>query len=293
MSRLSPSEIALEGFRMVREHPKSVLVWGGVLALILLTGQGGAVKKMQEMGADPFHVNQADAASVLQSILPVYLMMVVAGLISGAVLLCAVYRAVFTPDDDKRAFLRLGRDEFRQVVVNLVYFAVFIALIFAVTLIASFFASLISRLVPSLTAAVTLLVVLASIAVFVVVLVRLSLMPAVAFAEHRVDPNRAWRLTDGHFWDLAGAYFLAIVFSILVYFLGLVITFVVVAVAAGGNIEAVRAAGQPDWHNLASVLAPLALLSAAMSALMFALLGPLLFAPSAVAYRELVSMERS
>src|SRR5579875_3413272 len=133
MSRFSPSEAALEGFRITRAHPAVALGWAalrliyGIFSLVVMV-QSGWVATMTQINLLSHAQPSPDAeklAPLLGHLLPAMLMMGVVGLVFYAVAYTAVLRAVLRPADRRFFYLRLSMDELRQFGLALVIFALF------------------------------------------------------------------------------------------------------------------------------------------------------------------------
>jgi len=128
----SASNAAFEGFRITREQPLAVLAWGGIWLLGLLA-MGVAMTpaimpfadEIVAAAGDPEKVSSGAQAALLSALWVV----VPIGLVLQAVLAPALYRAVLVPEARRFAYLRVGMDEVRALVI----FAVTAAISFAVS----------------------------------------------------------------------------------------------------------------------------------------------------------------
>jgi hypothetical protein len=122
--------------------------------------------------------------------------------------------------------------------------------------------------------------------------VRLSLAPAMTFADARISLFRTLPVTRGQFWSIFGAYMLALVLTVVVCLLAAVVFMFVIGaigIAQGGlsALPALMGAMQPDEMTLKGFLAPLRLANLAFSALLGTLAYLIMFAPAAAIFREL------
>jgi len=279
MTKFSPSESALEGFRITRERPGTILVWSlvyfvgiMVIAMIMLSALGPDFIKFVQKGG----LESGDASAygaMLQKHKFSFLLVIVISIALMSVLMGGIYRLALRPSEKGLAHLRLGADELRLTIVNLALFTV--GLLFLV-------------LTYTVTAVAGPLGVLVSLALAVGMIwagVRLLLATPMTFAEHRIAIVDSWRLTKGHFWSLFGMTILAIIFYVMVWLLFSIISAATVALAGG----------QEAIANPAN-LAPLAIV-AFVATLIVQLLLPILqvvmiYSPLAEAYRELTGAPR-
>ena len=296
MTTFSPSDAALEGFRLTRERPRVLLIWSvfqfvvSVLMATLMISLGVQhLMAVEEAGAG----GQTDAATVLaelRDLAPIYLVMLAVGLVFTAIMAAAVYRAVLEPGDDRRGYLKLGADELRLILLKLIYIFVLGGIVFAVVLVAALLATAASSLSAGVGQFVGLCVGLFAIGLLLFIAVRLSLAPAITFAERRIAIFDSWALTRGMFWRLLGAYTLAVASIVVVALLGLVIfsaVAAIVVVAGGGQLADAGAAFNPDPASFSSYFTPLTLAYLAFAACLTALYYAVITAPGAVAYRAL------
>lgn len=279
MTKFSPSESALEGFRITRERPGTILVWSlvyfvgiMVIAMIMLSALGPDFIKFVQKGG----LESGDASAygaMLQKHKFSFLLVIVISIALMSVLMGGIYRLALRPSEKGLAHLRLGADELRLTIVNLALFTV--GLLFLV-------------LTYTVTAVAGPLGVVVSLALAVGMIwagVRLLLATPMTFAEHRIAIVDSWRLTKGHFWSLFGMTILAIIFYVMVWLLFSIISAATVALAGGQDAIA----------NPAN-LAPLAIV-AFVATLIVQLLLPILqvvmiYSPLAEAYRELTGAPR-
>ena len=104
-------------FNEFREQLMAVAIWGA----IYLAGNIAMLLAMQPMMAqamDP--AAGADPGAALAAIGPVWLLSLILGLV-GLVLYTAAMRSVLRPDAGGVAFLRLGMDELRMLVLLILF----------------------------------------------------------------------------------------------------------------------------------------------------------------------------
>src|SRR5580698_129789 len=120
VAEFSAADVALHGFRVVWERPRSVLYWAALqlvfsvgLTVFVTLSAGPVVDKLADVGFQP-GVDPAQALALIRQILPTYVAILAAGLVFYAVLSAAMNRAVLKPGDDAFGYLRLSTDELRQ-----------------------------------------------------------------------------------------------------------------------------------------------------------------------------------
>ena len=298
MSRFSPSETALEGFRLTRENPLAVLVWAavqlvfGVISMALEFGLGG--KAFQDLLAAESGVSKVDAnalQSLMQPLTPTLLLVFLVSLFFYSILYTALLRAILRPADKRFFYLRLSMDEVRQLVLSLIFFV----LLVLYALVLSVISGILIEVVRGLGQAglvLQILIILALMAGFIYPAVRLSLAPAMTFADGRITLFRSLPLTKQQFWSMLGAYVLGLVLTVVVFLLGAVVFAFVsgaLAMAAGGlgALPGALGAMQPADMTLGGFLSPGRIPSLVFGALLGTLGYTILFAPAAAIFREL------
>jgi hypothetical protein len=267
-------------FRLVRQHPASVLVWGllyaaAMAALLIATrpvflAYSDLLSQMIEAGVDkPLTPEQIQPyLARMQSAGGILFLAEIGVFVLAMVLFTATQRAVLRPAERGFFYLRLGGDELRMIGLGL-----FLMVCLSVGL---FLAMLAVMIVVGIVFAVTLAatgspvigVLLFSIAWFALMgamiyaEVRLSLAFPLTFIRRAFVVGEAWRLTKGRFWTLFGAYFvIALLYMVLAaILLAFAVSPIFSELSQSGNTpEAVRLAvqhqmerfGQVDIYNVA------------------------------------------
>lgn len=295
----SASDAAFEGFRLTREKPAAVAAWAGVqllagvaVALLTVFLIGPEMKALLEFNQNP----PSDPAQI-QAILPAMFKVLGVGapirMIAWAVLVCAVYRAVLRPQERAFGYLRLGADEARQVLLGVVVALILLAAVVAATigliLVAAglaFIAGGNGGSASAMAMLVTLVSMAAIIAVYVWLLVRLSLTGPMTLMRGKLSIGEGWALTRGHFWKLLGAYFIAFVLAVVVAMLGWAII-LAVSLAVGGGFGVLGQLQNPDFSSLETAFSPSMIAMMVCSSVLSALQMAIMIAPTAVAYRAI------
>jgi hypothetical protein len=171
----SISDAALEGFQAIGRHWRVVLGWAlfNLLALI-----GGCILLVVLLvGAVSFGV-PAEQASPMGA-----LVLGAAELAVQVVIMGGLYRLELRPQEPAFLHLMIGRDELRV-------FAALLLVAVPAVLLGGLFLYLVDKVSP-------LLAILVGAALLIIISSRLALTPVIAFAEGRIDPVAAWRLTRG------------------------------------------------------------------------------------------------
>ncbi|HEY0436786.1 MAG TPA: hypothetical protein VGC92_09110, partial [Phenylobacterium sp.] len=119
MNRFLVTEAALEGFRLTRERPGTILAWSGIYAVgmliiggIMFASLGEDAMAIARKGTFSAADIQAFATRLAQSI-PAFLLVLLLAVVLVSVITAGIYRLVLRPDQRGFAHLRLGRDELR------------------------------------------------------------------------------------------------------------------------------------------------------------------------------------
>lgn len=236
------------GFRLVRERPVAVLVWGLVYMLAVI-GMTFAMRplmqsQMQATGGDP-QVALANVGAMMGRIALFGLVFIVV----YAVLFAASQRAVLQPERQGFFYLRLAMDELRQLALSIIFILGFYIALLVVMILLGVLVALLGAATGSaeLTAA---LMVIEFIAMFVLSIwfcTRFALAFPLTLLRGKIIIGESWRITRGRFWPLFAAF--------LIVFLVLILIIAIVSVAtnggyfaqlaqSGGNPVAVQQAAQ-------------------------------------------------
>lgn len=278
MTRFSPSDAALEGFRLTRQHPGVVLAWsavyfGGILliglTMMALLGPQfiGLARKGQLIDGDPSAIGD-----VLAQSWPAFLLVLAMTAMLMSILAAGVMRLVLRPAEPGFAHLRIGRDELRLTAANLVC-----VLIYAISAIVGL---VVTRGAAQSGAVGGFIAGTAALAFAIWVGVRLSLLLPTVFVTGKVSFRTAWARTHGHFWSLLGMILMAVVFYVIVYIAFSLLSLTIVELSGGQ-------AAMQDIMRLTVLTAITGVITLVLQFLLQVLQIVMIYAPFAVAYRDL------
>jgi hypothetical protein len=275
MNRFSPSEAALEGFRLTRERPATIFGWGVVYAVcmfiigrLMLVSLDPQLIALTRSGLRQEDVEQI--SSLLAQSWPAFLLVLVLVTALLSTLMGGIYRLVLRPDERGFLHLRFGRDELRLTGVNLLLFA--LGMVCLTAELAAVAAAEQQGGVATVAAVVLPLVT-------IWMGVRLSLATPMTFSLHRFAIRDAWAQSRGRFAPLFGMIMLAVVFYVMVWVLISIIG--AALMAAAGGAEALK--------NIRSLTGP-AIVGVALYVFLQLILQVIqvvmIYAPFAVAYQQ-------
>ena len=279
----SPGDVALEGFRLTREHPQVIPAWAALLFVVSLLSTWALVSsgymasmttfmETVQKGAQPdMTALNAVSLRLIQKMLVVFPVM----LVFDALIRTAIARMVLTPQDRGLAYLKLGVEELLVFVTRILITLILIGFGMVAGVV-------IGGSVAALGAAGALIAVIAFfglIGALIVVQIRLSLTTPATFATRSIGLGASWRMTKGRMGPLLGTYVIAIVLFLVVQVVGMVITSVI-QMAAGGASGAIPT----DFKDYLTVPQ---LIGEVVGAVFSALGVLILHSPAAVIYRRL------
>ncbi|MEW6392313.1 MAG: hypothetical protein AB1542_18125 [Pseudomonadota bacterium] len=231
-----PTDAALEGLRTMRRKPLAVLAWAafslvmlpilGLIAKIVLGDEGRTALAGRVGSADP-----RELLDLVTHLGGAMVLLIALALVLGAVLQAAIIRSVIEPNNDRLAYLRLGREEVQLLIVSLITWAAALG----VTVIPSGAVVLGAALLSGAAAGwFATLGALAVIGLSMWVAVRLSLLGPHAFSHHHIDIRAAWIQTHGQFFRLLAMFGMTIVMSAIVSIIGAAVSGVLGNVMSGG-----------------------------------------------------------
>ena len=292
MAEFKVTDAALEGFRIARENPKAFRAWVvlnlavSVLAILIDVFMPAGVRHGLDTlnGSETLTLGQFVDTIILAA--PVLIL----ALAVMSIMAAAVYRLIFRHADADFGYVRLGADELRLMAVTLICFLIVMATVVAATVVIGLGFAIISAAVPNIVALVPWLGTLGVLAVAAFVIVRLSLAPVATFAERRLVVFDSWSLTRGHFWQLFGAYALAVACIVTIWVLVVFVCFGVagsIVMVTGGQLADVKGIFTASGTSLRSYLSVGVIAYAIVNSIVSALYNAVIAAPGAVAYQQL------
>lgn len=246
--RFPLSEAAFEGFRVIRSHPGVLFGWGLVWLMSLIATVLTAMPILQPVMGELQGLLQSMAAgAAAEPSVAIQMRMTYAtwatlpiSLVTQAVFLPALYRAMTSDSRDRFAFLRLGREEL------LVLGVLTLLALISLTL------NQIGELALSLSQGSGMeagggFVSILATALGIFLSVRLVLAAPQTFETGRIDLRRAFALSRGLFWSLLGLAILAgamaCAVALLLFIMALPLSGLLTAAAGGSALGAAAAAG--------------------------------------------------
>jgi hypothetical protein len=291
MPSFLPSDAAFEGFRFTRERPGAVAAWAGAtLAFNLLSGLlgaligGQALVEFQALAqAQPIDLGAVTA--LLPRLLPAFLITQAINLAGSAVVYPSAIRCFM--GIDRQATFRVGEDEWRIMLLLIVY-----ALIaFAVSAVTGLAFGLVENIVAAFNAEVANFIQfvsrIAAVAAPMAVLVRLLLAPVIAVDRKRISLKESWVSTRGHFMPLARSLAISTSLYIIVAFVGLLMVMFLaqaLSLGTGGLVGGPASLAGADKSSIANFITPAVIFSELVTAAAVALALPVACGPLVRAY---------
>ena len=194
------------GFRFLRQHIGALAVW----ALLYLAMNVAMVfllrPVMQDMVAAQAVGGATDPALALAGAGRMFGIYILVGL-AMLILYTAALRAAVRPEESRFAYLRLGMDEVRMVIVALIVGVAFMILYLLLALVTGLVSAAV--LVASRDAAIPVIVLMALIVFGTLMFfyVRFSLVFSLTILRRKIVLGASWEVTKGRFWMLFLAYF--------------------------------------------------------------------------------------
>jgi hypothetical protein len=296
MPTFSPTDAALEGFRITRERPWAVAAWAGlylvvglVSALLMIATIGPEFAALQAAArANP--ADPAEAAALFEKLAPFYALVLPVALAFQSIMLCAVYRAVLKPDELIRGYIKVGRDELRMMLLCLAMALLAAGALFVLLFVDALVSVMLRSVAGGAGAFIAFLAVAVSLGAVVWVAVRLSLAAPMTFMTGELHIFRSWTLTRGQFWPLFQAYVLAGVLAFITLLLAMIVFWAIagaVTMMAGGALADVGRVFDPDVTSIRVYFTPAMILYQLFGSALTAVFYTVVLAPPAVAYAAL------
>jgi hypothetical protein len=291
MATFSATDAGLSGFTLARSRPRVFLVWGLILLAISLVTTAATIlmvgQAMVDMQAASQTGDQEATMRSMTALAPFYIVALPLSLLYYGIATAAVNRMVLRPDDSRNAFIRLGGDELRMIVVMIAQWLIGVGVVIVAVLLAVLLAALGGAVAGGAGGVIAGIVGgFAGVALVLLVSIRLSLALSQSFATGRINIFGSWSLTKGRFWSTLGAYLLAIVVLIVVFLLAFAVQSIV-ALVLGGGLAGVTSLFQPDMSTLAAFFTPAMLVYTVIGGFLSALSLMVMYAPAATIYRAI------
>lgn len=290
MSKFSASDAAFSGFRLVRENPKTIAVWGLLMTVataaytvVMIHFFGPQLEALSSyMATSSGSPDPEGLAKVGEGLTPAMLWSLPYSLALNGILLAGINRLVLRREDVGFFHLGFGMAELRQVIVGLLIYVTMMGVLFGGALVTGFLGAL-----GGATGAFLVLVgALGTLGGMVYLLVRLSFSSSATFDSGKITLFRSMPLTKGQFWPLLGAYLLAVVMCVIVFLL-LMTIISAVGVIASGNFELSSRLMRADTSSLKAYFSPVGIVQSLFSGVMSVLTNLIIFSPAPAIYKEL------
>jgi cation transporter-like permease len=226
MTPFSASDAALEGFQVIRRQWRLIVGWAGFNLVGLLAAVAifviAGVFYAATVGGDASQFGERVGGPLVT----------VATLVIQLMIVMAVYRLMFRPDDRGFLYLRFGPDELRGLGVS-------VLLLLGVAAIAVL-AALVARAVQPVAGFATVIVAVLAVALAYWLIVRFGFVLPLCVEDRRIDFAKSWRLSRGRTWALVGMTLLAgclgLLMSVIVWGAFFALTLSVVGFGELGNL---------------------------------------------------------
>ena len=292
MGDFSPTDVAFTGFRFVRQHPRTVATWAAIQlvlsvlwGLVMMVWLGPLTARMQAL-SPAGRPNPVEVSSFMAAFIPLWFLGMAFVFGFYAVAYAAMARAVLQPDQERFAYLRLGRDELRQFLMQLLFFALALGAYIVVIFCAVIVFILLSVAARAAMPVASTILVLGLFCGMIYFTVRLSLASPLTFDRGRVDVLGSVDLTRGRFWKLLGAYALTMALAAMVG-LALLILGLAAAAILGGGPSGITALLKPDTSWPTNDFSPPHLVVDVIFAVGMALILPVMLMPASAIYKAI------
>jgi hypothetical protein len=223
-----------------------------------------------------------------------FVLLFLGSLVVGAVVSCAVFRAILRPEQSSFAYMRLGSEELWVMLVNLVRIVLTSVLQIALAIPLGILVAFLTAASPGLVAPVGAIAQIIISGIVIWITLRLSLAGPITFTEGRFRLFESWILTRGYGWRLLAVALIVGVIGVVVYLMALVVGLI------GGfaiwktiphpvDVQAYLSQPASSWMGR---LAPLLGLIGGLVWFVAAILTPIVIAPWARIYSSLTTGPR-
>ena len=204
---LTVGSIVNGGFRLFRERPLSILIWGAVYTLFSVVGSLVLMRPLmaatQAGGATPGELPSA-------AMFGVFILFYLGYLLLALVLYAAAIRAALRPEEDSFASMRVGMDELRLLGVILLLMVISLVTLIAGSIVAGIAAMIFAVIAQASGSGAAFIGVFVAVAAVycLAIFVQVRLSPAIPLTIMRreIVIGEAWTLSRGRFWALFGGY---------------------------------------------------------------------------------------
>lgn len=282
---------AFEGFRLIVKRFWALPVWGLVYILgsiasviVMIPFVFPLVARLSGGGvSDPAFI-----ASNIGLMIVAYIPFLLGLLFTSSVIACAIYRAVLRDEPMGFGFVRIGGDEWRIFLVNLVFTLLAIVVSFGIGLVMALIGGLLSVAMAAVSSDLSGIgMVITMIAIYGVMfwlMVRMSLFGPQTFDQKKFNLFGTWGLTGGKAWLLFFGYLVAAVVCLIIY---LAAVFGPLMAMTAGNFQDVSAGATPNLEALGGMTVGILLYLLFLSFLIVPMMMAIMIAPSAAAYKAL------
>lgn len=293
MVGFSPTDAALEGFRITRERPRKLLAAAIFMFLVSVLQVFIEVNMPPEARAALAALGGEETlpTGALLEALAILSPLLLLGLLIQSMMAAAIYRILLRGQTGSIRLFRVGRAELRLMALALIYVVLFALLMAVITIAGVILTALASGFGEGVTVIVGLLSWLGAVAAVFFIAVRLSLAPVITFDRDKLALFDSWAVTRGQFWRLTGAYLLMIsliaVALLVAILLFLPAAGIAVIVTGGAFSDLLQIFAIPDEPTLAAYFQPLRVAYMLVSSVFSAFWYAVIAAPGAYAYRAL------
>lgn len=280
------ADTVFAGFGILRREPLSVLAWFGAYVvftiLLMVVMSVLSVASMASVaGADAAALNPG---AILGRMAGVFVLVIPLSILFGAIVQGAVYRAVLRPEERGWARMRFGGDELRMAGLNVIIFIAFFICYFISILLAALVGGIMAMLLGPFGVVLAVAVVIFALLSFYTFV---SLMGPMTFAKRRFILFESTDLVRRKFWPLMGCYAVLGLVIFLLYLVTFGVVFAIMGAASGGFDPQALARNSVAAGNYGAASIGILVMSTVVGALMV----PVMFAPAAVAYRDMAGPE--